>query len=403
MLSTTKGFSTVLFFVIGVVSSWIENCSAVGSTATDKDESGRRSDETSVTGSLCELSVSTCADLNTGIKTHDDPETSLQQQPPISSPLTKTLAAASTPEEARGGETATSQEADASSRGRKVIFYTVLVGIVAVCRSSSNIAAAKWTYPYNSTLISSTTPLIIAVFDRILLSNKQPFPPLFWPAIVFSILGGALVAMGQTSDSTDMSSQHIHPTHNLIGCLLQFTSVVFSACQRTLMKLTVDIFSRNHFVQANNIPNCVFPFIIATIHDPSGWKAFRYLFITPKSLLAWCTISIGVYSYGLPAQVSMVQNIGPGLYSSFEGVRVLGSLILSTLLLGEGLVNWIEWVGLGLVVVTMTVYIVQTSKWVESRDETNSEDVSHTGGRTAGGEEDQDLARPLLDGHKQII
>lgn len=136
------------------------------------------------------------------------------------------------------------------------------------------------------------------------------------------------------------------------------------------------------------------------IHNPSGWKAFRYLFITPKSLLAWCTISIGVYSFGLPAQVSMVQHIGPGFYSSFEGVRVLGSLILSALLLGEGLLNWLEWVGFGLVVVTMTVYIVQTSKWVESRNGMHSEDISR---KATDEKEDQDLARPLLDGHKIIV
>lgn len=94
-------------------------------------------------------------------------------------------------------------------------------------------------------LIASTTPLIIAVFDKYLLSNKQPFPPLLWPAIIFSIFGGALVAFGQTLvDSIDTTSEHIHPTQNLIGCLLQFTAAVFSALQRTLMKLTVNILTR---------------------------------------------------------------------------------------------------------------------------------------------------------------
>lgn len=160
VLSTTKGFSAVLLFVIGVVSSWIESCSAVGSTVKDEAEAENNSDSTSLTGntSLTESQrEDSCTALDAGIRLHEESEISQQQQ-----------SAEVTP----GGEIATSQETDASSRRRKVVCYTILVGIVAVCRSSSNIAAAKWTYPYNS---SECTIEYFAIFFAWRSSNYLPW------------------------------------------------------------------------------------------------------------------------------------------------------------------------------------------------------------------------------------
>jgi hypothetical protein len=150
----------------------------------------------------------------------------------------------------------------------------------------------------------------------------------------------------------------VTPTQNLIGCSLQLLSVIFSALSRILIKHTEHILSETHIVQVNNLSGFVFPFIITLCYDPySSWNAFMYLLVTPKSLLAWSTISIVVYSYASIQQVTLVRQLGPGFYSSWAACRLLGTIALSALCLGEGIGSNVEWTGVVLLVVTMTVYM----------------------------------------------
>ena len=133
------------------------------------------------------------------------------------------------------------------------------------------------------------------------------------------------------------------------------------------MKRTEHILTPTHIVQTNNISNCLFPFMYTIIQNPSSWRAFRYLLFNPKSLLAWCTMSIGVYSFASTLQIRLVRQLGPGLYSSWVAIRVIASMILSSLILNERISSWLEWVGVGLMIVTISVYLVQTRKWMDER------------------------------------
>ena len=233
-------------------------------------------------------------------------------------------------------------------------------------------------------LIASFTPVIIALLDRFVL--RSPFPPLLWPTIILSGVGGFIIAISQI-DSESMSEQDrtISPTDNLIGCSLQFISAIFSAFARILMKRTEHVLTPTHIVQTNNISNCLCPFIYTIITNPSSWKAFRYLLVTPKSLLARCTMSIGVYSFASTLQIRLVRKLGPANYSSWVAVRVLGSVILSIFILGEGIQSWLEWVGIGLMTGTISVYLIDTRQWLDHRyeeqQEGNEEEESFSDGQ----------------------
>jgi len=176
-------------------------------------------------------------------------------------------------------------------------------------------------------LIASLTPIVIAIFDRIVL--RSPFPPLLWPTIVLSCIGGFLIAASQTLDNGSSNERaRIAPTDNLIGCSLQLLSSVFSAIARILMKRTERVLTPTHIVQTNNISNCLFPFLYTIVYNPSSWGAFRYLMVSPKSLAAWCAMSIGTYVFVSVLQVKLVRRLGPGFYSSWVAVRVVGSIVL---------------------------------------------------------------------------
>ena len=113
------------------------------------------------------------------------------------------------------------------------------------------------------------------------------------------------------------------------------------------------------------------------IYSRSSWKAFAYLPRTPKSLLAWSTISIVVYSYASIQQVGLVRQLGPGFYSSWAACRLLGTIALSALCLGEGIGSIVEWVGVIILVVTMSVYMNETSKWIDGCKSSSSSSTSN--------------------------
>ena len=215
--------------------------------------------------------------------------------------------------EPSSSEDTTRQVGHPTALGRRLRFMA-LFAFVSTTRACTNIASAGYTYPFNITLISSLTPVIIALLDRFILNS--PYPPLLWPTIFVSFVGGALIAKSQSTevDSSSEMSSRISDMDNLIGCSLQLLSALFSAFARILMKRTEGILTPNEIVQTNNVSNCVFPLVYTLVYTPSSWGAFKYLLVRPKTLLAWCTISIGVYSFASESQIKLVRSLGPGFY-----------------------------------------------------------------------------------------
>ncbi|KAL7525347.1 hypothetical protein ACHAWF_001318 [Thalassiosira exigua] len=146
------------------------------------------------------------------------------------------------------------------------------------------------------------------------------------------------------------------------------------------MKRTERVLPPAHVVQTNNVSNCLFPFVYTMIYDPSSRGAFRYLLVEPKSLLAWCTISVRVYSFASSLQVRLVRALGPGPYSSWSAVRVLGSMAPSAWVLGEGVRGQLEWAGAALMTATVSIYLLETTRWMDRQKGRGEEARRHTHG-----------------------
>ena len=177
------------------------------------------------------------------------------------------------------GEPSSSEETMNSNdqvvtRGRRLRLL-VLFAFVSTTRASTN-------NPFNVTLIASLTPVIIALLDKLMLNS--PYPPLLWPTIFVSFIGGALIAMSQSAEVDSVGSPRISDVDNIIGCSLQLLSALFSAFARILMKRTEGELTANEIVQTNNVSNCFFPLVYTLVYKPSSWGAFKYLLVRPKSL-----------------------------------------------------------------------------------------------------------------------
>lgn len=128
------------------------------------------------------------------------------------------------------------------------------------------------------------------------------------------------------------------------------------------MKATSGVLTKTEAVQTNNICNIIFP-VLYTMYignnlpgsgSASPWTAFCDT--TFKSFMAWVVVAVLVYTIGSMGQMSLVRSMGPGMYSSLGGIRVICSAFLSAICLNEPVTNWLEWFGLIILVVTMTAY-----------------------------------------------
>ena len=232
--------------------------------------------------------------------------------------------------------------------------------------------------PVLAAAINSLTPIVAAFGDSFFLKASLPRAP--WPCVIMSFVGCAVIGVSQ-SHVVDMSAAGVFSSDDAMGCALQFLSMCFSAAARILMKRTEHILSQNEAVQTNNVSNFVFPLLHALLTNPEGWEAFRHIFV-PQNSLSWLTIALLVYTIGSTGQMSLVRSMGPGMYSSLSAVRVLGSALLSAIWLKEPVRNWLEWLGLGIIVMTMTlctVASVDTEPTKGTPQSHDSENEDHDG------------------------
>mmetsp|Transcript_9130 Transcript_9130/g.14053 ORF Transcript_9130/g.14053 Transcript_9130/m.14053 type:complete len:398 (-) Transcript_9130:1944-3137(-) len=248
---------------------------------------------------------------------------------------------------------------------RTKLFFALLFGVVATCRAALNIASCNFTLSYYITAVNSLSPLVVSVGDKVWL--KTDLPSAIWPCIFASIIGCATIALSQSPLFLKLNCNNRNPYdgngsinsysfgfQDVLGCGLQLLSVCFSAVARLLMKRTEHILNRNEAIQANNICNCIFPLLYTLITNPQGWEAFDTMNL--PSFGAWSTIAVLVYTIGSTGQMSLVRSMGPGMYSSLSATRVLGAALLSAIWLHEPVQNWLEWIGLFVIMGTMTLY-----------------------------------------------
>jgi len=98
-----------------------------------------------------------------------------------------------------------------------------------------------------------------------------------------------------------------------------------------------------------------------------------------------------------------VRKLGPGLYSSWASFRTLGTMVLSASILGEGISGLLEWLGVGLLVASMSVYLGETRKWLDrnSGEKLGDDDAWDKGTEDDGDDELVPIGRekrPLLAG-----
>ncbi|GMI11028.1 hypothetical protein TrVE_jg3307 [Triparma verrucosa] len=247
----------------------------------------------------------------------------------------------------------------------KKIKVASLWGLFSTLRATMNMWSCAMTLAYNIAVINALTPLIAPILERAILGTE--LPPKIFTVVSVSVLGCVIIGYAQ-SPSFVGESTHGLSKEDALGVSIQFISVIFSNLARIIMKTSDGILSKSELIKIQNFCSIAFTGIIglATL-GPAMWvQQFNLL---ESILLPFLFLGIGIFTLAAYFQVESVRAMGPGVYGTLSSIRVLVAVAGSYVLMQEPVQNWLEWFGIFLVVVMMTVY---TKYMVSSFLETKS-------------------------------
>lgn len=225
-----------------------------------------------------------------------------------------------------------------------------LFTFAVVMRAITNILAARFTLAIYVQLITLMTPLIVALLSAGIFRERLPGGT--WPAIGFSLLGSLLLMSG---DIAGHVPSLILSGTDLLGIGLALISAIFLAFYMILVPRTVK----------DAVPADVILFIhllmlgltSGTISLLIGENWGRYSELGIKDWIAFLSFVLFVLLGSNLSQITALRHLGAPMVSSTMAWRLIATLMLAALLLGERLSSLWQLVGAVIVIVTISLYL----------------------------------------------
>lgn len=227
--------------------------------------------------------------------------------------------------------------------------------LVVVLRAITNLLAARFTLAIYIQPITLMTPLLVALLSAGLFRERMP--PFTWPAIGLSLLG-ALLLMSAEIGATGFRL-NLGPT-DWIGIALALASALCLAIYMILVPRTVKHALPGEAILLMQLLTLSVTSTAISLILGEDWG--RFAAIGPVDWLAFLTFVFGVLLGANLGQIVSLRRLGAPLVSSVMAWRLVATLALAALLLGEWLTSIWQIVGALLVLATITGYL-----WRQSR------------------------------------
>lgn len=222
--------------------------------------------------------------------------------------------------------------------------------LVVVLRTITNVLSARYTLAIYVQLVTLMTPLVVALLSAALFREK--LPPYTWPAIGVSLLGSLLMMSGEIGGhglSLALSGD------DLLGIGLAVVSMLALALYMILVPRTVKDAVPGEVVLLMQLLALTVTTGAISLLVGEDWG--RYLSLAPTDWAVYLIFVIFVLLGANLAQIAALRHLGAPLVSSTMAWRLIATLGLAALLLGERLTS--PWQALGALVVlaTITAYL----------------------------------------------
>lgn len=227
----------------------------------------------------------------------------------------------------------------------------ILFAFIVIGRGLTNFLAARFTLAIYVQLITQLTPFVVALLSLLVL--KEKLPPYTGRALLICLLGSGLMIGGDLFVGQSVSSDRIDwlgmTLATISSVILAIYMIAIRGSVRTRIRgetlLVVQLFSLG-------AAGCLVSLIVG--EDWSNWGTLGMI-----DWLVFGTLVVGVFVGANTAQIGAIRHLGASLVSSTMAWRLVSALILASLLLAERLTSIAQFLGAGIVLVSITWYLWQ--------------------------------------------
>lgn len=227
-----------------------------------------------------------------------------------------------------------------------------IMALLAIVRAITNILSMRYTLAIYVQLIGLMTPFIIALFNWLVLRDRMPRYTV--PAMALSSCGALLMLSSQIGAggiAFDLGAA------DLLGLALAFASTLALALYMFAVRRTATAGSQVSSINVLVVQTLAIGALSLLISVLTGedWRAWTRLEATDWAVEASHVILVIILANGL--QISALRRLGAPTVSAMMPWRLISTLTLAWLLLGERLTSIWQAVGALLVLATVTWYL----------------------------------------------
>ncbi|WIA08922.1 hypothetical protein OEZ85_008339 [Tetradesmus obliquus] len=214
-------------------------------------------------------------------------------------------------------------------------------------------------------LVIMLTPLATALANKLLL--KQPTPSKLWPTVFLTLAGSVLIVVGNYVEAQHLNALHgstasANNQHDMVlGLCLAAVSMLLLTAYLVALQVTQHLVTGVQVMWGNTYVALVVFTPLACLIEGLDWSWVQVLQPLDWGVLAFAGFFIGACNTIFMQHCSRV--LGAAVVSMFICLRLVSSLVGSIVLMHEVPTvhtygGALVWVGFGMVLVTMTVYMV---------------------------------------------
>ena len=223
-----------------------------------------------------------------------------------------------------------------------------------IVRSVTNILSIDMTRATWVQLIYLLTPFMVAILGSLFFG--EPTPRYTYRALLLSTFGAMLVLIADWSDIFAGFSRQ-----DVWGLGLALFSMLMLATYFQMIRRSSRKQASSGMILFQQSLALASTYLILTLFTGEDWG--RWQTASSAGLFYALGFIFGIQVLGNLLQVSAVSGANPALITSVMPLRLIGTLALGRVLLGERLTTPWQWLGAVIVLVTVSGYL-----WMQSRD-----------------------------------
>ena len=226
-----------------------------------------------------------------------------------------------------------------------------LMVVIVVIRTIFWTLSGKYTQIYLAQMVNLLAPFFVVLFDRVV--NKTRLPKFTIPAITLSLIGGMLLIFGRLQDA----SMVVLTGSDWIGLGMALIATFGIAAYMVIIKYGQRIGLPFEAVYISQVGAIGIVMTILSLVFRENWSLF--LQMDWKSILVIVFYALVMEIGVKTGHITVIRKLGAPLVSSMLAVRLVAAIFAGWLILGEKPESLMQWIGAGIVVLTITWYLSQ--------------------------------------------